>query len=63
MAMNPEVWRGIFDAIEDPAFLHDAEFRVLLANEAYCHLAGVTEAQALGKPLLGTFSARYRTAT
>ena len=49
-AMNPEIWRYIFDAIEDPAFLHDMHFRVLLANRAYCRVAGVTEAQALGKP-------------
>lgn len=47
--MNPEIWRNIFDAIEDPVFLHDEQFRVLLANRAYCREAGVSEAQALGK--------------
>ncbi|MDP1529822.1 PAS domain-containing protein [Rhodoferax sp.] len=36
--MNPEIWRDIFDAIEDPAFLHDKQFRVLLANAAYCRV-------------------------
>jgi len=50
MVMRPEIWRDIFDAIEDPAFFHDAQFRVMLANRAYCRAAGVTEAQALGKP-------------
>jgi PAS domain S-box-containing protein len=54
-AMIPEVWRYIFDAIEDPAFLHDAQFRVLLANPAYCREAGVIEAEALGKPYWEVF--------
>jgi len=53
--MNPEIWRYIFDAIEDPVFLHDAQFRVLVANSAYCRKAGVTEAQALGKPYWEVF--------
>lgn len=47
--MNPEVWRYIFDAIEYPAFLHDAEFRILIANRAYCREAGVAESEVLGK--------------
>ncbi|OGA96041.1 MAG: hypothetical protein A3E79_15095 [Burkholderiales bacterium RIFCSPHIGHO2_12_FULL_61_11] len=55
MAMNPEIWRYVFDAIEDPAFLHDTQFRVLLANRAYCRAAGVTGAQALGKPCWEVF--------
>jgi diguanylate cyclase (GGDEF)-like protein/PAS domain S-box-containing protein len=55
MAMNPEIWRYIFDAIEDSLFLHDAQFRVLLANRAYCREAGLTEAQALGKPYWEVF--------
>lgn len=55
MVMNPEIWRYIFDAIDDPAFLHDAEYRVLLANRAYCREAGVSEAEALGKPCWEVF--------
>ena len=35
IAMNHEIWRYIFDAIEDTVFLQDAQFRVLLANRAY----------------------------
>ncbi len=46
--MRTDIWRYVFDAIEDPIFLHDAEFRVRLANRAYCHEAGLSEAQALG---------------
>ncbi|MBZ0094845.1 MAG: HD domain-containing protein [Sulfuricella sp.] len=53
--MNPEIWRYIFDAIEDPVFLHDEQFRVLLANRAYFRAAGVTEAEALGKPYWEVF--------
>lgn len=53
--MNPEIWRHIFDAMEDPAFLHDEQFRVLLANLAYCREAGVTKAEALGKPYWEVF--------
>jgi PAS domain S-box-containing protein len=54
-AMIPEVWRYIFDAIEEPAFLHDAQFRVLLANRAYCLEADVIESEALGKPYWEVF--------
>ena len=53
--MNPEIWRYVFDSIENPVFLHDAQFRVTLANRAYCRAAGVTEAQALGKPYWEVF--------
>ncbi len=55
MAMKPEIWRTIFDAIEEPAFLHDEQFRLTLTNLAYCQAAGVTEAQALGKPYWEVF--------
>lgn len=53
--MNPETWRYIFDAIEDPMFLHDAEYHLLLANRAYFREAGVTGAEALGKPYWEVF--------
>lgn len=49
MAMNLEFWHYIFDAIDDPVFLHDAQFRVLLANHAYCREAGMTKVEAIGK--------------
>lgn len=49
VAMGTDIWRYVFDAVEDPIFLHDAEFRVRFANRAYCHEAGFSEAQALGK--------------
>ena len=55
ITMTPEIWRYVFDAIEDLVFLHDAKYRVLLANRAYCREAGMTEAAALGKPYWEVF--------
>ncbi len=55
MKMTPEIWRDIFDAVDDPVFLHDPKFRVLLANRAYCQAAGVTEKEAQGKPYWEVF--------
>lgn len=49
------MWRRIFDAIEDPVVLHDAEFHVLLANAAYCREAGLSEAEVQGKPYWEVF--------
>jgi PAS domain-containing protein len=51
MTMNTEIWRHIFDAIEDPAFLHDTQFRVLHANVAYCREVNVAERKTLGVDL------------
>ena len=53
--MTPEIWRNIFDAIENPIFLHDAQFRVMLANRAYWRESGMNEAEALGKPYWEVF--------
>ena len=53
--MSPEIWRYIFDAIESPIFLHDEEYRVLLANRAYLQMAGMGEAEALNKPYWEVF--------
>jgi len=53
--MNPDLWHFVFDAIEDPVFLHDEQFCVLLANRAYYRAAGMTEAQALGRPYWEVF--------
>jgi PAS domain S-box-containing protein/putative nucleotidyltransferase with HDIG domain len=42
-------WRKIFDSAVDPVFLHDKEFRIVLANRAYFECAGKTEQEAIGK--------------
>jgi PAS domain S-box-containing protein/putative nucleotidyltransferase with HDIG domain len=55
MAINTEIWRYILDAIEAPVFIHDTQFRVQLANRAYCREAGMTEAEVLGKPYWEVF--------
>ncbi|MBK7415331.1 MAG: PAS domain S-box protein [Dechloromonas sp.] len=52
---HPDIWRLTCDAISDPIFLHDAEFRVLLANRAYFLAAGRCEPQALGLPYWQVF--------
>ena len=43
-------WRKIFDSSPEPIFLHDKEFRIVLANRAYFECAGKTEQEAIGKP-------------
>jgi PAS domain S-box-containing protein len=55
IVVDPKTWRYVFDAIEDPVFLHDTQFRVLLANRAYCREAGMTETEVLGKPYWEVF--------
>lgn len=55
IAITAEIWRYVFDAIEDPVFLHDAQFRVLLANRAYYREAGRVEETVLGKPYWQAF--------
>ncbi|WP_310441501.1 HD domain-containing phosphohydrolase [Sulfurimonas sp.] len=48
-------WRKIFDSAADPVFLHDKEFRIVLANRAYLECAGKTEQEAIGKPYWEVF--------
>lgn len=53
--MSSEIWRYVFDAIDDPVFLHDAEYHLLLANRAYFREAGMAEVEAIGKPYWEVF--------
>lgn len=57
LTLDTDTCRRIFDAIEDPAFLHDAQYRLLFANTAYCREAGVKEAEVLGRPYWEVFPA------
>ena len=41
--------RDTFNCIDDPVFIHDLDYRLVLVNEAYCRAAGITEEAALGK--------------
>lgn len=41
--------RETFNCVDDPVFVHDAEYRLVLVNDAYCRAAGTTEDAVLGK--------------
>lgn len=43
-------WVATFDAILDPVFLHDADYRILRANRAYAKCAGMPVQEVIGKP-------------
>jgi len=47
MGTKPD--RQCFNGIADPVFIHDADYRLVLVNDAYCQVAGVTDSEALGK--------------
>lgn len=55
MTIDTNTFRQVFEKMEDPAFFHDPQFRLILANAAYFREAGVTEGEALGKPYWEVF--------
>ena len=44
-----EEWESTFDAVTDPIFLHDKEFRIIRANRAYAEQAGMELSQLIGR--------------
>ncbi|MBU0688523.1 MAG: PAS domain-containing protein [Gammaproteobacteria bacterium] len=48
-------WMSALDAIDDPVFLHDSEFRILRANRAYQKLAGIPFKELIGKSYFEAF--------
>ncbi|MFP5344332.1 MAG: HD domain-containing phosphohydrolase [Gammaproteobacteria bacterium] len=42
-------WADAFDAVRDPIFLHDREFRIVRANRAYAEAAGMDIKDVIGK--------------
>jgi PAS domain S-box-containing protein len=42
-------WTDAFDAVRDPIFLHDQDFRVVRANRAYAEAAGMAVEEVIGK--------------
>ena len=44
-----EQWQSAVDAIVDPIFVHDSEFRVVRANQAYAREAGLPVQKVIGK--------------
>lgn len=48
-------WEVTFDAISNPVFVHDWEFRIMRANRAYCDAAGMTFLELIGRPYYTVF--------
>lgn len=48
-------WETTFDAITDPIFIHDAEFRIIRCNRAYQTIAGLPFNEIIGRPYYGVF--------
>jgi PAS domain S-box-containing protein len=48
-------WEATFDAISNPLFIHDREFRIMRANRAYCESACMTFQELIGKPYYAVF--------
>lgn len=48
-------WMAALDALDDPIFLHDSEFRIRRANRAYQRRAGLPFEQIIGKPYYQVF--------
>ncbi len=42
-------WETTFDAISDPIFIHDKQFKIVRANKAYIEAAGITPDEMIGK--------------
>lgn len=55
MTIDSNSFRQVFEEMEDPAFFHDSQYRLIQANAAYYREAGVLEGNALGKPYWEVF--------
>ncbi|MET0106022.1 MAG: HD domain-containing phosphohydrolase [Sedimenticola sp.] len=42
-------WDDAFNAVQDPLFIHDEEFRIVNANNAYFERTGVSRQEAIGR--------------
>ncbi len=51
-------WTATFDAIKDPLFIHDAEYRILRANTAYARHSGMDFIDFIGRPYYEVFPKR-----
>lgn len=47
--MKSYKFNDIFDCVDLPVFIHDKDFRLLYANEAYYAIAHTDESAAIGK--------------
>ncbi|MBI5875178.1 MAG: PAS domain S-box protein [Deltaproteobacteria bacterium] len=48
-------WEATFDAIKDPIFMHDKEFKIIRANKAYQRMAGMKFKEFIGKSYYEVF--------
>ena len=48
-------WEETFDAISDPLFIHDREFKIIRCNRAYAETAGMPFKEVIGKPYYEVF--------
>lgn len=48
-------WMAALDAVDDPIFLHDREYRILRANRAYQRCAGIPFKEIIGRPYYQVF--------
>ena len=48
-------WMAALDAVSDPIFLHDKEFRIVRANRAYQRCAGIPFKEIIGRPYFEIF--------
>jgi PAS domain S-box-containing protein len=55
MGEAERAWKDAFDAIREPIFLHDHNFRVVRANHAYAELTGMAFKDFIGRPYWEVF--------
>lgn len=58
VARGKDEWEKTFDAIHDPIFIHDMQYRILLANRAYQEVSGRPFHDIIGMPYYEVFPRR-----
>ncbi|MET0081851.1 MAG: CHASE domain-containing protein, partial [Sedimenticola sp.] len=53
-------WTATFDAVTDPIFVHDDQYRLVRVNDAYSRIAGEPIEALLGRPYYEVFPLRDR---
>ncbi len=51
-------WEATFDAIADPIFIHDKQYRIVRANRAYREASGITHDEIIGRLYYKVFPKR-----
>ena len=58
VARGKDEWEKTFDAIHDPIFIHDMQYKILLANRAYQEVSGRPFHDIIGMPYYEVFPRR-----